>query len=805
METQPHPAAVRKGSNSRENICLCPASPKIPRPRNSFILFRQHQQASIIAQNPGIPNPEVSKIIGEQWRGLSAEAKEEWNLLAEEEKARHQQQYPGYRYHPRRNGRVSNQSSLSGPSSAEAQESCSKCGGKPMNYYSNPAPVYTPPASTTRPTMAVTVPAKRGYVVSAAPPGSRIHGQPALSPEHVTFQRVDPRLVYAVPPPSQTLPTPPSAESQDAKRRRFNGNGLYLPAREVYPEASYSYAHSPTSSGVYARQEILQHPQQIPIQHVQVAKPQMVSPPRAAYPRPPQLQPIRPPPHHQKNRSNVALPPIETMVTQTPVKAPSTQSQSSGVEAMIMSIPVLNKIKVLSQISGPLPAPGLASPRPQIRGAIIAVEGMDAASVDNMTNSLAEQLEKEGKFAVRIFGGPDPYSMMRGAKAIPSAGKKRGMTPDAYLDVMSQWHKINKDMVEYITSRPGPGSQSSPIMIDHQDEDHPMTEAEDHPQPPMPSERILQAGVASHSSSAVQESRIDQLDSAISPKTISKAADMSINSPFVNSVGHKGRSQSTPGLWANKELTTGPDTRAIQAPLTFPRPLNSKRIPPPPDTPPPSTPPPPAVSNSHTLSRVPPPLPASSVPRPASAQPPATTTSCTNPSEAIPIAIVPHFQLTTVDANSISMPINDGFSPPAHWQWFATLWRGSIGPDITIIIRGADEEPAEGVDVVKQTPIQGNHPGVVGGAHGNSGVGRDRVSSVTSSQSHSGGTGVEIRLQDSRAVIVKTGLAGLNMAAGEDAKGAGKTLTGAQQAKEMENWDKAKRRVGFEVEEFLRR
>jgi hypothetical protein len=50
---------------------------------SAFILFRQHQQASIIAQNPGIPNPEVSKIIGEQWRGLTAKAKEEWNLLAE--------------------------------------------------------------------------------------------------------------------------------------------------------------------------------------------------------------------------------------------------------------------------------------------------------------------------------------------------------------------------------------------------------------------------------------------------------------------------------------------------------------------------------------------------------------------------------------------------------------------------------------------------------------------------------------------------------------------------------------------------
>lgn len=47
------------------------------------MLFRQHRQSSIMAQNPGLPIPDVSKIIGEQWRGLSSEAKEEWNLLAE--------------------------------------------------------------------------------------------------------------------------------------------------------------------------------------------------------------------------------------------------------------------------------------------------------------------------------------------------------------------------------------------------------------------------------------------------------------------------------------------------------------------------------------------------------------------------------------------------------------------------------------------------------------------------------------------------------------------------------------------------
>lgn len=67
-------------------------------------------------------------------------------------------------------------------------------------------------------------------------------------------------------------------------------------------------------------------------------------------------------------------------------------------------------------------------------------------------------------------------------------------------------------------------------------------------------------------------------------------------------------------------------------------------------------------------------------------------------SSTIPIALVPHFQLTTVDASSVSMPISDGFSPPAHWQWFATLWRGSVGPDVTIVIKSTDEDAPEGAN-----------------------------------------------------------------------------------------------------------
>lgn len=658
-----------------------------------------------------------------------------------------------------------------------------------MSYYNNPSPIYTPPASAAQQSMAMQVPAKRSYVVSNAP-GQRL---PPTSPEHraqqkafveaYPYQRVDPRLIYAV-PANQPLPTPPSSDSQDVKRRRFNSSGVYMPARETYPEAAYAYAHSPILNGPYSRPEVVH------VQHVQQgAKPAIVSPPRAVYPRPPQLQPVRPPHPHQRNRSTVALPPIETMVSQTPIKSSSVHSQGSGVEAMIMSIPVLNKIKVLSQISSPLPAPGPLSPKPEVRGAIIAVEGMDPTTVNSMTNSLAEQLEKEGKFAVRIFGGPDPFTTIQNARNDSNA-QGRPMTTEVYLSMLSEWHKINKEMVEYISMRPGgselkgnrgSGLKSSSMLVEpcRSDPDHPMADAEG-PSTPEKTLRIYQGKSDAHN------------DSAISPTTMDKAAELSIISPPA-----KGRSQST------SEYSIRPP------PLTFPRPHNSTRIPPPPPTPPPASPPPPPPPASKPSSRIPSARTPQGTPAPAAMHPkpqegPQLPQPCSN---AIPIALVPHFQLTTIDASSIAMPISDGFSPPAHWQWFATLWRGSIGPDITIVIKGVDDEVDGGEAARASVSAPGNTPM----------LGRDRTSSagLTAASGHSG---VDIRLNDCRAVIVKTAIIDMSTtskgpAAAERNQG-DKTLkdagsavpvNAAHQAKEMENWEKAKRRVGFEVEEFLRR
>lgn len=116
------------------HVCLCQPEPKIPRPRNgesdilcslsrwlvrlgwlvalpnsenpilgqrkscslcvaqfssaadsfvAFILYRQHHQQNIIRRNPGLNNPDISKIIGEQWKAESDEEKKVWQDLAQ--------------------------------------------------------------------------------------------------------------------------------------------------------------------------------------------------------------------------------------------------------------------------------------------------------------------------------------------------------------------------------------------------------------------------------------------------------------------------------------------------------------------------------------------------------------------------------------------------------------------------------------------------------------------------------------------------------------------------------------------------
>ncbi|KAJ5738332.1 hypothetical protein N7493_001487 [Penicillium malachiteum] len=82
-----------------------PARPgKIPRPMNSWILYRQHHHRAVSDANPNLPNTEISKIIAAQWRDEPDATRLEWRELSEKMKAEHARAHPDYQYSPRRPG-----------------------------------------------------------------------------------------------------------------------------------------------------------------------------------------------------------------------------------------------------------------------------------------------------------------------------------------------------------------------------------------------------------------------------------------------------------------------------------------------------------------------------------------------------------------------------------------------------------------------------------------------------------------------------------------------------------------------------
>lgn len=87
-----------------------------------------------------------------------------------------------------------------------------------------------------------------------------------------------------------------------------------------------------------------------------------------------------------------------------------------------------------------------------------------------------------------------------------------------------------------------------------------------------------------------------------------------------------------------------------------------------------------------------------------------------------PIALLPSYQLSHTDASASSIPIADAYAPVDHWQWMATLWRGIVGPDVTVAITAPEwSGPASHEKAIKN----------MGGS-------------------------VEIRLEDSRSILLSS-------------------------------------------------
>ncbi|KAF5018264.1 hypothetical protein F66182_9767 [Fusarium sp. NRRL 66182] len=441
------PSSMASSEGTRD-ICLCTPAPKIPRPRNAFILYRQHHQAQVVSRNPNLSNPDISKIIGEQWKEESQQVKDNWKSLADEEKQRHQRQYPDYRYQPRRGNKA--QGIRPGSSPADDSGRCPKCNLRCIATPHTPStPFPTPSTADGKPVAYSFAPNMRVEDPEAARRGS--YGNLPMLRQRYPMQR-----------PVQREMDDYDSDSQDVKRRRYNSAGGY---------------HVVSSPGFGGRALSMGAPPPRPYPVTPLPEPHLIRSKSGPMPPPPRpgIGGSWPGEEYRGRRpsydESLRLPPLQTAGPMSPTTAPEVDirqlqtpvtglgitntrdPQARSVEAMVMSIPFTRKLSVLAKINH-TPINTIESGA-ETRGAVIAIEGPKPRMLKQVGMLVERTLLSSNEVALKTWGkalDQELNTERRGSQSEEELSDPKDNFSSCF-ETMIHWHQKSREMVKHITTQ----------------------------------------------------------------------------------------------------------------------------------------------------------------------------------------------------------------------------------------------------------------------------------------------------------------------------------------------------------------
>lgn len=354
----------------------------------AFILYRSRMHTQVAHENPGLPNPRISQILGDRWAKETPEVKAQWKAMSMEESKRHSQQYPNYKYQPRRRG----SKALASYQPDEEASKCGKCNGRYYKGHHTPS-LPLPNGKAKIEQQIYPTPTSAGSMSEEA---YRTRFEPTTSSTRASGPAIEPKPI-----------------SPSAKRQRL---AEAVESREIAPiqvnpysrmKPGYAVRTLTPTSGLYHAA----HGLDSPLPHISG----MVRLQGGAMPPPlrPDVAAGWPAPRYPQSRrpgmaeESLRLPPLQTAIpspspaareadarySYTPIHSAMAASNIKHLppHEQIMSIQLPKKLALLSKICPPLPCSHqISGAFPQGRGPIIAVEGPN----DSLVREVGRSVEK---------------------------------------------------------------------------------------------------------------------------------------------------------------------------------------------------------------------------------------------------------------------------------------------------------------------------------------------------------------------------------------------------------------------------